>query len=65
MAEVTELREAVSGLVRDGDAVALEGFTHLIPTAGAHEIMRQGRAGDREPAALSRAEPSRGPSVRQ
>ena len=44
MAEVTTLREAVAGLVHDGDAVALEGFTHLIPTAGAHEIMRQGRA---------------------
>ena len=43
MSEVAELREAVSGLVRDGDAVALEGFTHLIPTAVAHEIIRQGR----------------------
>jgi glutaconate CoA-transferase, subunit A len=39
--EVVELREAVAGLVRDGDAVALEGFTHLIPTAAAHEIIRQ------------------------
>ncbi len=36
------LEEAV-GLVRDGDTVALEGFTHLIPTAGAHEIIRQQR----------------------
>lgn len=43
MAEVTNLREAVAGIVRDGDAVALEGFTHLIPTAAAHEIIRQGR----------------------
>ena len=43
MAEVTTLREAVAELVRDGDAVALEGFTHLIPTAGAHEVIRQGR----------------------
>ena len=43
MAEVTDLREAVAGLVHDGDAVALEGFTHLIPTAAAHEIIRQGR----------------------
>ena len=41
MAEVVELREAVAGLVRDGDSVALEGFTHLIPTAAAHEIVRQ------------------------
>ncbi|HKH11627.1 MAG TPA: CoA-transferase [Rubrobacter sp.] len=43
MATVVDLREAVAGLVRDGDAVALEGFTHLIPTAAAHEIIRQGR----------------------
>ena len=43
MAAVVDLREAVAGLVRDGDAVALEGFTHLIPTAAAHEIVRQGR----------------------
>lgn len=43
MADIVTLREAVAGLVRDGDSVALEGFTHLIPTAGAHEIMRQGR----------------------
>jgi glutaconate CoA-transferase subunit A len=43
LAEVTDLREAVAGLVRDGDAVALEGFTHLIPTAGAHEVIRQQR----------------------
>ncbi|MDQ4129230.1 MAG: CoA transferase subunit A [Actinomycetota bacterium] len=42
-AEVVGLREAVAGLVRDGDSVALEGFTHLIPTAAAHEIIRQGR----------------------
>jgi glutaconate CoA-transferase subunit A len=43
LAAVVDLREAVAGLVRDGDAVALEGFTHLIPTAAAHEIVRQGR----------------------
>ncbi len=42
MAEVANLREAVAELVRDGDSVALEGFTHLIPTAAAHEIIRQG-----------------------
>jgi glutaconate CoA-transferase subunit A len=41
VAEVVELREAVAGLVGDGDSVALEGFTHLIPTAAAHEIVRQ------------------------
>ncbi len=43
MAEVVELREAVAGLVSDGNSVAVEGFTHLIPTAGAHEIIRQRR----------------------
>jgi glutaconate CoA-transferase, subunit A len=43
VAEVTSLREAVAELVRDGDAVALEGFTHLIPTAAGHEIIRQER----------------------
>jgi glutaconate CoA-transferase subunit A len=32
-------------LVRDGDVVALEGFTHLIPFAAAHELIRQGRRG--------------------
>ena len=29
--------------VHDGDTVALEGFTHLIPFAAGHEIIRQGR----------------------
>jgi glutaconate CoA-transferase subunit A len=43
MAEITSLREAVAGLVHDGDTVALEGFTHLIPHAAGHEIIRQGR----------------------
>jgi glutaconate CoA-transferase subunit A len=41
--EPVTLREAIAGLVRDGDSVALEGFTHLIPTAAAHEIIRQGK----------------------
>lgn len=41
MAETGSLREVVAELVSDGDEVALEGFTHLIPTAAAHEIMRQ------------------------
>lgn len=31
----------MAGLVKDGDRVALEGFTHLIPTAASHEIIRQ------------------------
>jgi glutaconate CoA-transferase subunit A len=41
--EIAGLREAVAELVHDGDAVALEGFTHLIPSAAAHEIIRQRR----------------------
>src|SRR5438876_6507579 len=43
MAELLTLAEAVEGLVRDGDTVALEGFTHLIPFAAGHELIRQGR----------------------
>ncbi len=43
MAEITSLADAVAGLVRDGDSIALEGFTHLIPFAAGHEILRQGR----------------------
>ena len=37
------LSDAVAELVRDGDELALEGFTHLVPFAAAHEILRQGR----------------------
>jgi glutaconate CoA-transferase, subunit A len=40
--KIVPLAEAVAGLVRDGDSVALEGFTHLIPFAAGHEIIRQG-----------------------
>ncbi|MDG4823157.1 CoA transferase subunit A [Asanoa sp. WMMD1127] len=43
MAELVSLAEGVTELVHDGDAVALEGFTHLIPVAAGHEIIRQGR----------------------
>jgi glutaconate CoA-transferase, subunit A len=43
VAEITSLDDAVAGLVRDGDSIALEGFTHLIPFAAGHEILRQGR----------------------
>jgi hypothetical protein len=35
------LSQAIHELVRDGDSVALEGFTHLIPFAAGHEIIRQ------------------------
>jgi glutaconate CoA-transferase subunit A len=43
MARITSLSEAVGAAVRDGDTVAVEGFTHLIPHAAGHEIVRQGR----------------------
>lgn len=39
--DITSLSAAVAETVRDGDTVALEGFTHLIPFAAAHEIIRQ------------------------
>src|SRR6201991_894288 len=42
-AVVTSLSDAVSDLVHDGDTVALEGFTHLIPVAAGQELIRQGR----------------------
>jgi glutaconate CoA-transferase subunit A len=43
MAEIVSLAEAVRDLVDDGQTVALEGFTHLIPHAAGHELIRQGR----------------------
>src|SRR6266516_3468681 len=43
MAELVPLRTAVEQLVHDGDVVALEGFTHLIPYAAGHELIRLGR----------------------
>ena len=43
MAELLSLEEAVAQLVHDGNSVALEGFTHLIPFAAGHEIIRQRR----------------------
>lgn len=43
MARFLSLAEAVEELLRDGDTVAMEGFTHLIPFAAAHEVVRQGR----------------------
>lgn len=45
MAELWTLAEAVRTLVHDGDTVALEGFTHLIPVAAGQEIIRAGRRG--------------------
>ncbi|HUA17836.1 MAG TPA: CoA-transferase [Bryobacteraceae bacterium] len=43
MAHILPLQEAIREMVHDGDTVALEGFTHLIPSAAGHEIIRQGR----------------------
>jgi glutaconate CoA-transferase subunit A len=43
MAEIVSLAEAIAANVRDGDTVAMEGFTHLIPHAAGHEVIRQGR----------------------
>ena len=45
MDKTMTMREAIGTYVRDGDTVSLEGFTHLIPTAAGHEIIRQGRRG--------------------
>src|ERR1700742_3490002 len=43
MSQFMTLAAAVAANVRDGDTVAMEGFTHLIPHAAGHELIRQGR----------------------
>ncbi|WP_433868584.1 CoA transferase subunit A [Saccharopolyspora sp. CA-218241] len=43
MARILQLAEAIAELVQDGDVVALEGFTHLIPVTAGQEIIRQGK----------------------
>ena len=43
--KLTTLADAIARHVADGACVALEGFTHLIPFAAGHEIIRQGRRG--------------------
>jgi glutaconate CoA-transferase subunit A len=43
MSRVLSLAEAVESVVRDGDTLSMEGFTHLIPHAAGHEVIRQGR----------------------
>ncbi len=43
--KVSTLREAVAAHLHDGDTLAIEGFTHLISFAAAHEVIRQGRRG--------------------
>jgi glutaconate CoA-transferase subunit A len=43
MSKVVTMKEAIARFVRDGDLVVMEGFTHLIPFAAGHEIIRQRR----------------------
>lgn len=43
MAQLLGLEDAIRSTVTDGQTIALEGFTHLIPFAAGHEIVRQGR----------------------
>jgi glutaconate CoA-transferase subunit A len=43
MAQFLTLAQAIEACVRDGDTVAMEGFTHLIPHAAGHEVIRQKR----------------------
>ena len=40
MARALPLDEAIAATLRDGDSVAMEGFTHLIPFAAGHEMIR-------------------------
>jgi glutaconate CoA-transferase subunit A len=42
MCDVTTTRDAVANAISDGDTIYLAGFTHLIPFATGHEIIRQG-----------------------
>lgn len=41
MAKIMTLKQAVSEFIKDGDSLAMEGFTHLIPHAAGHEVIRQ------------------------
>jgi glutaconate CoA-transferase subunit A len=43
MAAILSLAQAVEDNLKDGDIVAMEGFTHLIPFAAGHEVIRQRR----------------------
>ena len=53
MTKLLSLSEAISKFVHDGDSIYASGFTHLIPFAAGHEIIRQGRRN----LALARATP--------
>ncbi len=39
--KVLSMKDAIATLVKDGDTVVIEGFTHLISFAAGHEIIRQ------------------------
>src|SRR5713226_305991 len=41
MPRILALADAIAEYVHDGDTVAMEGFTHLIPFAAGHEVIRQ------------------------
>lgn len=43
MSKLTDMRDAIARLVRDGDVIYPAGFTHLMPFAAVHEIIRQER----------------------
>lgn len=43
MSKLTSLQEAIATHVQDGDSLYAAGFTHLIPFAAGHEIIRQGK----------------------
>ncbi len=43
ISKIVTMRDSIAYLVRDGDTVAIEGFTHLISFAAGHEIIRQGK----------------------
>jgi glutaconate CoA-transferase subunit A len=45
MTQFLSLHDAIAAHLKDGDTVAMEGFTHLIPFAAGHEVIRQGRKG--------------------
>jgi glutaconate CoA-transferase subunit A len=51
MAQWMSLSEVIAALVQDGDCVALEGFTHLIPFAAGHEARTAAAHGMLEPVA--------------
>ena len=44
MSKIQSLTDAIAGNLHDGDTVAFEGFSHLIPHAAAHETIRQGKS---------------------